>query len=43
MREELGFAGALAIIVLLGVIILRALLIAARSGDQFGTLPAGGN
>ncbi|HYS31716.1 MAG TPA: rod shape-determining protein RodA [Streptosporangiaceae bacterium] len=40
--EELGFAGAVMIIVLLGVIVVRALLIAARADDQFATLVAGG-
>lgn len=40
--EELGFVGAFAIIVLLGVVTVRALLIAARAGDQFDTLLAGG-
>lgn len=40
--EELGFAGCIAIIVLLGVVIARALRIAARADDQFGTLVAGG-
>ncbi len=40
--EELGFAGAVTIIVLLGIVIVRALLIAARADDQFGRLVAGG-
>ena len=40
--EELGFAGAVMIIVLLGVVVVRALLIAARADDQFATLVAGG-
>lgn len=40
--EELGFAGAVAIIVLLGVVTVRALLIAARAGNQFDRLLAGG-
>jgi rod shape determining protein RodA len=40
--EELGFAGCVAIIVLLGVVIARALRIAARADDQFGTLAATG-
>ena len=40
--EELGFAGCIAIVVLLGVVITRALRIAARADDQFGTLVAGG-
>src|SRR5262249_5834071 len=40
--EELGYVGALAIIVLLGIVIGRALLIAARADDLFGLLVAGG-
>jgi rod shape determining protein RodA len=40
--EELGFAGCIAIVVLLGVVIARALRIAARADDQFGTLAAAG-
>ncbi len=40
--EELGFVGAVTIIVLLGIVIARALLIAARAGDLFGMLAAGG-
>ncbi len=40
--EELGFAGCIAIVVLLGVVIARALRIAARADDQFGTLVAAG-
>ena len=40
--EELGFAGAVTIIVLLGIVIVRSLLIAARADDQFGRLVAGG-
>jgi rod shape determining protein RodA len=40
--EELGFVGAVVIIVLLGIIIVRALLVAARADDQFGVLLAGG-
>jgi rod shape determining protein RodA len=40
--EELGFAGCIAIVVLLGVVIARALRIAARADDQFGTLVASG-
>jgi len=40
--EELGFAGAIAIIVLLGIVIARSLLIAARADDQFGRLVAAG-
>jgi rod shape determining protein RodA len=41
--EELGFAGAAVIIALLGVIIVRALRIAARAEDEFGMLLAGGS
>ena len=40
--EELGFAGAIAIIVLLGIVIARSLLIAVRAEDQFGRLVAAG-
>ena len=40
--EELGFVGAVMIVVLLGIVIVRALLIALRADDQFGTLVAGG-
>ena len=40
--EELGFAGCIAIVVLLGVVVVRALRIAARADDQFGTLVATG-
>ncbi len=40
--EELGFAGALAIIALLGLVLLRTLRIAARADDQFGMLVASG-
>lgn len=40
--EELGFIGALTIIVLLGIIVIRSLLIAVRADDQFGRLVAGG-
>jgi len=40
--EELGFAGAAAILVLLAVVLLRALWIAARADDQFGMLVAAG-
>jgi rod shape determining protein RodA len=40
--EELGFVGAAVIIVLLGIVIVRALLVAARADDQFGMLLAGG-
>ncbi len=40
--EELGFAGCIAIVVLLGVVIWRALRIATRADDQFGMLCAAG-
>jgi rod shape determining protein RodA len=40
--EELGFVGAVAIVVLLGVVIFRALRIAARADDMFGLLVASG-
>jgi rod shape determining protein RodA len=40
--EELGFAGAAVIIVLLAILLLRALRIAARADDQFGMLVASG-
>ena len=40
--EELGFAGAAAILALLAVVLLRALRIAARADDQFGMLVAAG-
>jgi rod shape determining protein RodA len=40
--EELGFVGAAMIIALLGIIIVRALLVAARADDQFGMLLGGG-
>jgi rod shape determining protein RodA len=40
--EELGFVGAATIVVLLGIVIVRALQIAARAGDLFGMLVAGG-
>ena len=40
--EELGFIGAIAIIALLGVVLARALRIAAHADSQFGTLVAGG-
>ncbi|MGD0374623.1 MAG: rod shape-determining protein RodA [Streptosporangiaceae bacterium] len=40
--EELGFAGAVLIIGLLAVLLLRALRIAARADDQFGMLVAAG-
>jgi rod shape determining protein RodA len=40
--EELGFVGAATIIALLGVVVVRALLIAARADDLFAVLVAGG-
>ena len=40
--EELGFAGAAVIILLLAVVFLRALRIAAHADDQFGMLVAAG-
>jgi rod shape determining protein RodA len=40
--EELGFVGAIVIICLLAVLLLRAIRIAARADDQFGMLVAGG-
>jgi rod shape determining protein RodA len=40
--EELGFVGAIIIVFLLGVVIVRALRIAARADDQFGMLVATG-
>ena len=40
--EELGFVGAIVIVFLLGVVIVRALRIATRADDQFGTLVATG-
>ncbi|HEY5989171.1 MAG TPA: rod shape-determining protein RodA, partial [Streptosporangiaceae bacterium] len=40
--EELGFVGAITIIVLLGMLIFRALRIAARADDMFGLLVASG-
>ncbi|HEV2452500.1 MAG TPA: rod shape-determining protein RodA [Streptosporangiaceae bacterium] len=40
--EELGFVGSIAIVALLGVVIARALRIAARAEDQFGMLVASG-
>jgi rod shape determining protein RodA len=40
--EELGFAGCVVIIALLGLVLLRALRIAARADDQFGMLLAAG-
>jgi rod shape determining protein RodA len=40
--EELGFIGAIIIVFLLGVVIVRALRIATRADDQFGMLIAVG-
>jgi rod shape determining protein RodA len=40
--EELGFAGAITIVVLLGIVVARALRIAARADDLFATLIASG-
>ncbi len=40
--EELGFVGAIAIIILLGIVLLRALRIASRADDLFGLLVAAG-
>jgi rod shape determining protein RodA len=40
--EELGFVGAIAIIGLLAVVLVRALRIAARADDLFGLLVASG-
>jgi len=40
--EELGFVGAIVIVFLLGVVIVRALRIASRADDQFGMLVAVG-
>ena len=40
--EELGFAGTITIVVLLGIVVARALRIAARAEDLFGTLIASG-
>jgi len=40
--EELGFAGAAVIILLLAILLLRALRIAAHADDQFGMLVASG-
>ncbi|SEM55669.1 rod shape-determining protein RodA [Nonomuraea pusilla] len=39
--EEFGFVGSLAVVVLLGVVLLRALKIARECEDRFGTLVAG--
>lgn len=40
--EEIGFVGCIAIIALLAVVVVRAMRIAARADDQFGTLAASG-
>src|ERR1700761_4085091 len=40
--EELGFVGTIVIVVLLGVVIVRALRIASRADDLFGLLVASG-
>jgi rod shape determining protein RodA len=40
--QELGFVGAVVIVALLGVVIMRALRIATRADDQFGVLVASG-
>jgi rod shape determining protein RodA len=40
--EELGFVGCIVIVFLLGVVIVRALRIAARADDLFGLLAASG-
>ena len=40
--EDLGLAGCLLIVVLLGLVLLRAIRIAARADDQFGMLVAVG-
>jgi rod shape determining protein RodA len=40
--EELGFVGTITIVVLLGIVIARALRIAARADDLFGMLIASG-
>jgi cell division protein FtsW (lipid II flippase) len=42
IAEELGFIGALAIILLFLVIIYRCFVIALRANDEFGTILAGG-
>jgi rod shape determining protein RodA len=39
--EEFGYVGSLAIVLLLGVVLLRGLKIARRCDDRFGTLAAG--
>jgi rod shape determining protein RodA len=40
--QELGFVGAVVIVALLGVVVVRALRIATRADDQFGMLVAAG-
>jgi rod shape determining protein RodA len=40
--EELGFVGTITIVVLLGIVIIRALRIATRADDLFGMLVASG-
>jgi rod shape determining protein RodA len=40
--QELGFVGAVVIVALLGIVIVRALRIATRADDQFGMLVASG-
>jgi len=40
--EELGFVGAVAIVAVLGLVLLRAIRIAARADDMFGLLAASG-
>jgi rod shape determining protein RodA len=40
--EELGFVGTITIVVLLGIVVARALRIAVRADDLFGTLIASG-
>jgi rod shape determining protein RodA len=40
--EELGFVGCIVIVALLAVVVWRAMRIAARADDQFGTLVASG-
>jgi rod shape determining protein RodA len=40
--EELGFAGAITIIALLAIVLVRAIRIAARADDMFGLLVASG-
>ena len=40
--EELGFVGAVTIIALLAIVLVRAIRIAARADDMFGLLVASG-